>query len=145
VLFLEASVRQKSEARAGMRRIRLHVRFGSCFALFALVIQFLVTFGHMHYAELTWPSTFLPRSSLTIDISSAALPGTSLPSKPVGIAFDYCAICAVTNLTASGVPAAAPGLPVPAALGAVRFQGTPDVSLAALPHLLFRARAPPLS
>jgi hypothetical protein len=128
-----------------MRRIRLHVRFGSCFALFALVIQFLVTFGHMHYAELTWPSTFLPRSSLTIDISSAALPGTSLPSKPVGIAFDYCAICAVMNLTASGVPAAAPGLPVPAALGAVRFQGTPDVSLAALPHLLFRARAPPLS
>jgi hypothetical protein len=128
-----------------MRWVRLHVRFGSCFALFALAVQFLLTFGHMHCAELTWPSIFLPRTSLTIDISSAALPDTSLPYKPVGIAFDYCAICAVMNLATSIVPAAAPGLPVPAALGAVRFQCTPDVSLAALPHFLYRARAPPLS
>src|ERR1700686_3018078 len=99
-----------------MRWIRLHVRFGSCFALFALVIQFLVTFGHMHCAESTWRSTFLPRNSLTIDISSAAFPDTFPPSKPVGIAFDYCAICAVMNLAASIVPAAAPGLRVPAAV-----------------------------
>jgi hypothetical protein len=35
-------------------------------------------------------------------------------------------------------------VPVPAVLGAVRFQTAPDVVLAVLPHFLFRARAPPL-
>ena len=129
-----------------MRWVRSNVRFGSWCALFALAIQFIVLFGHAHRTEIAWPSGSSPLSALSAEVPSAALPSApSSPSKPAGLAFDYCAICAVMNLAASVVPAAAPGLPVQVVIGPVRYWTALDVSLAELPHLLFQARAPPLS
>jgi hypothetical protein len=129
-----------------MRWVRSNVRFGSWCALFALAIQFIVLFGHAHRTDLAWPSGTSPLSALSTEAPSAAVPDApSSPSKPVGLAFDYCAICAVMNLAGSVVPAAAPGLPVQVVIGRVRFWTTLDVSLAELPHLLFQARAPPLA
>src|ERR1700674_2778559 len=125
-----------------MRWVRSNVRFGSGGALVALAIQFIVLFGHAHRAEIAWPSASSPLSVLSADVPSAALPDTpSAPLKPVGFAFDYCAICAVMNLAASVVPAAAPGLPVPVVINRVQFWTILDVSLAELPHILFQARA----
>src|ERR1700730_13311060 len=134
------------EAGASMRWVRSNVRFGSWCALFALAIQFIVLFGHAHRTDIAWPSGSSPLSALGTEVPSAAVPNApSSPSKPAGLAFDYCAICAVMNLAGSVVPAAAPGLPVQVAISRVRFWTTLDVSLAALPHLLFQARAPPLA
>src|ERR1700674_32857 len=133
-------------ARAWMRWIRSNVRLGSSCALFALAIQFVLLFGHVHPADTAWRLRSLQLSALSTDVASAAVPDApSAPSKPVGLTFDYCAVCAVMNLAASVIPAATPGLLVPVALGRVPFQKIPDVSFAGSLHLLFRARAPPLA
>jgi hypothetical protein len=129
-----------------MRWIRSHLRLGSWCALFALAVQVAVSFGHAHRADFGWPSGFLAASTSAAEQPAPPLSATpSAPSKPAGLAFDYCAICAVMNLAASAVPAAAPGLPVPIVLGALRFWTVPNISTAQLPHLLFQARAPPLA
>ena len=130
-----------------MRWIRSHVRLGSWCALFALAVQVVVSFGHAHRADFGWPSGFVPASiAFSTEQPATPLPtAPSAPSKPGGLGFDYCAICAVMNLAASAVPAAAPGLPVPIVRGVLRFSTIPDISLAELPHFLFQARAPPLA
>jgi hypothetical protein len=128
-----------------MRWFRSHVKLGSWCALFALTIQVVVSFGHAHRADFAWPSGFLQLTAFTTDVPAAAANVPAAPSKPAGLAFDYCAICAVMNLAASAVPAAAPGLPVPLVLGPPRFWTITEISLAQVPHLLFRARAPPLA
>jgi hypothetical protein len=134
-----------------MRWLRSHVRFGSWCALFALAVQVAVSFGHAHRADFGWPSGFLPASGLITEQPAASPPTVpsaltkSAPTKPAGLAFDYCAICAVMNLAAAAVPASAPGLPVPIIVGASRGWTVPDISPAELPHLLFQARAPPIA
>jgi hypothetical protein len=128
-----------------MRWFRSHLKLGSWCALFALTVQLVVAFGHGHRADSAWPSSFLQLTALTTDVPAAAPNAPAVPSKPIGVAFDYCAICAVMNLAASAVPAAAPGLPVPIVLGQTRFWTIPEISLAEISHLLFRARAPPLA
>jgi hypothetical protein len=129
-----------------MRWIRSHVRLGSWCALFALAVQVVVSFGHAHRADFGWPSGFLPSSAIAAEQPAAPLPAApAAPVKPTGLAFDYCAICAVMNLAASAVPAAAPGLPVPIVRGGLRFWIVRNISPAELPHLLFQARAPPLA
>jgi hypothetical protein len=69
----------------------------------------------------------------------------AVPVKPAHWAFDYCAICAVINLAASTVLAAAPALFVPGAFHPVLFWPDTDAALTASPHRLFNARAPPLA
>jgi hypothetical protein len=128
-----------------MRWFRSHLKLGSRCALFALAVQLVVAFGHGHRADFSGSSRFL-LDAVASEHSAAALPGSSsAPSDRAGFAFDYCAICAVMNLAASAVPAAAPGLSVPIVVGQIRFWVIPDISLIKLSHASFEARAPPLS
>jgi hypothetical protein len=120
------------------------MRFGAWCALFALAIQFTVSFGHAH--SLASPLGDVPRAAFSDAGHSTAMPDVPVaPSNPASLAFDYCAICAVADLTASAVPAAAPGLAVPFAIHPIRFWPQVGDATAAPPHRLFRARAPPLA
>jgi hypothetical protein len=121
--------------------IRTKTRFGAWCALFALAIQFTLSFGHAH--SLASPLGELQRAAVSDAGHSTAMPGA--PANPASLAFDYCAICAVVNLTGSAVPAAAPGFAVPFASHTIRFWSHFGDATAAPPHRLFRARAPPLS
>jgi len=128
-----------------MRWVRSNIRAGSWCAMVALVIQFALSFGHVHRAEFPWAAgsslltafdTGAP-SATESDVSAAA-------AKPIGLASDYCAICAVMVLASSVRPAGAPASPQPAGSIAVRFWANAEVLAAISPHRLFQARAPPL-
>jgi hypothetical protein len=122
------------------------MRFGAWCALFALAIQFTLSFGHAHRLEISWPFGALPLSALSGHGPSAAMPDApAIPIEPAGPAFDYCAICAVANLAGNAVPAAVPSLPVPVEIHPAQSWSAADAALAASPHRFFRARAPPFS
>jgi len=124
--------------------IRTKMRFGAWCALFALAIQFTLSFGHAH--GLASPLGDLPRAAVSDSGHSTAMPDVpAVPAQPAGVAFDYCAICAVANLTASAMPAAAPGLALPFAVLPIRFWPDAGAAVAVSRHRLFRSRAPPLA
>jgi len=129
-----------------MRWVRSNIRPGSCCALFALAIQFALSFGHVHRAEFPWVSGRATPSALTtVAASVTGSVAAAGPAKPIGLASDYCAICAVMVLANSVRPAAAPSSPLPAGNIGVRFRVQAEVFSATFPHRLFQARAPPLA
>jgi Protein of unknown function (DUF2946) len=117
------------------------MRLGTWCALFALALQFTLAFGHVHRGE-----TAAALSALSGHGPAATMPDDpAAPPAPVGLAFDYCAICAVVNLTGNAVPTATPGLPVPVVIRSQRFWPDAHTAASAFPHRLFQARAPPVA
>jgi hypothetical protein len=111
-------------------------------ALFALAIQFALSFGHVHLDRVAVPDA--SAASLAAQSSGDGPNGSSKPGSH-RLADDYCAICALVQLAASSAPAAAPTLPPPALVSRVWHAPVTDFELAALPRLLFQARAPPIA
>ena len=116
---------------------RTHIGVGSRLALFALAIQVVVSFGHVHLDRLT---TGTPAAAASFQQSDSR-GGT--PPAHRGDADDVCAICAVIGLVASSVLPEAAQLVPPVAVSAVWT----DEFVAAAPvfdlHAAFQARAPP--
>jgi hypothetical protein len=126
-----------------MRWVRSKIRFGAGLALFALAIQILLSLGHVHLYALSLASAKSAPLAIA-DGSGAAAPSTLAPlNKSDGSADADCAICALIQLSATSVPSAAPTLPLPANLGPSGLQAPHALALAAVPHSLFQARAPP--
>src|SRR5262245_3272060 len=120
-----------------MHWIRRNSHFGSGLAIFALAIQLILSFAHIHLADIQG-------SSAVIASSSQLQP--NIPDDDGGTTGqDLCAICVALNLTASSV------LPTVALL-ATPFDH-PHRWVAALHpaqvpyrvHFLFQPRAPPHS
>jgi hypothetical protein len=112
-------------------------------ALFALAIQIVLSLGHVHlYAASLGSAKSAPPT--IADGSSATAASTLVPiHKSNGTLDADCAICALIQLSATSVPSAAPALPLPSNFGPLGLQTTAALALAALPHFLFQARAPP--
>ena len=122
---------------ATMHWIRSRLRLGSCVALFALAVQLVLTFGHVHLDGLGGHSS--------VRIETAA--GAVAPAGHHGpkAADDYCAACALIHLAGTLVPAAA-ALPLPLMFGQLhRPHLTLRFALPASPPTPFAARAPPLA
>src|ERR1700685_1303358 len=94
-----------------MNWIRSHIRAYVCLALFALALQAVLSFGHIHPEDLGLPGSGADR---TQGSSNASLgPGNqSAPDQKPGTD-DYCAICASMMLVATAVPSLPPVLIVP--------------------------------
>jgi hypothetical protein len=122
-----------------MRWVRDNRRIGAWAALFALAVQFVVSFGHVHLAK------FAPSSSAASGISllqTASRDGAPAPNNHTGAA-DVCAICATIALVANSVLPEAAQLPPPIALPtALRHEFSAAFSVFD-PHSSFQARAPP--
>jgi hypothetical protein len=126
-----------------MHWIRSHIRFGSRLALFALAVQAVLSFGHVHLAAPAAASTNAVPAAIT-DQSAPALARADTPiPKSDGSGGGDCAICALIQLSSSSAPAAAPSLPLPANLAPLALEATAEWPVAASPHFLFQARAPP--
>jgi hypothetical protein len=121
-----------------MRWFRLHIRLGSRLALFALAVQIVLSFAHVHLADVAQA----PSRMSIVAAGSSAAPGIP-PHKSNGIVDPGCAVCALIQLAATSAPSTAPTLRLPAMLGQGRPDASVAVTLAALPHSLFQARAPP--
>jgi hypothetical protein len=119
--------------------IRANLRFGSWCALFALAIQLVVSFGHVH--GIGAPSPWQVSASGQAD--PVGLNAPSGPSKPAVPAVDYCAICAVISLAGSIVPPAVPAIPLPARDSHLLVWTSAEPFLAAASYRPWQARAPP--
>ena len=153
------------EAHAGMRWFRSNIRLASRLALFALAIQFLLSFGHFHgsRAQAT-PASVDAKQSRHYDtvrfaatysyaLDSASHEDASRPiqlkacsdHEPGGQPTDDCAICAVMALANIVVVATPPYLLGPQAAGFLYL--TTDAEFVDLnsARVAFQPRAPPIS
>jgi hypothetical protein len=132
---------------------RKHVKHGSRLALFALAIQFALSFGHFHalaaapaiaaslaqadfdYAQILGPPDAASEAAQTQPSSNR---DTDQPIEP-------CAICAVISLANNLVFSAPPLLLLPQAVELLYL--TTDAEFAHLNsvHTAFQSRAPPVS
>jgi hypothetical protein len=128
-----------------MRWVRANLRFGAWCALFALAVQFALTFGHVHV-----PGTNKALPALLIQLATpsavAATGNAGQPAKPVKqVAHDQCAICASIHLANSLLPTVEPSFEWPADADPAWTAAHIDLRLAASPQNSFQARAPPIT
>jgi hypothetical protein len=122
-----------------MSWVRSNLRFGSWCALFALAVQLIVLFNHVHCAgNVCWPG-----SAPAIGATGNALADVPAPGKRSVPTIEYCMVCAVVHLAASALPAATAAPLVPVVVNPVRFWTDLSIVFAAPPHQIFQARAPP--
>jgi len=122
-----------------MRWFRSRARWGAYAALFALALQFVLSFGHVHADQFVRPAA-ASASHAAMASSDGAPAG---PAHPDGLADDFCAICSLINLAGTIVPSAAPPLPAPILAGRTPVDLAVTPTLTASLHALFQARAPP--
>src|SRR6266446_3408412 len=125
-----------------MRWVRTNRRCGAWWALLAMAIQIIVSFGHAHRIEGFRQGALVPQAAAGTINQLANDPGDPA-SKPVRPVFDYCAICVVINMGASMMPADAPASGAPVDVSKVQFSPHAEAAPSPLGHLLFQARAPP--
>jgi hypothetical protein len=124
-----------------MKWFRANIRHGSRLALFALVVQFVLSFGHFHAVQAqgsaeNWIATsFLERSSHT----------TSDADRDSGLAADLCPVCAVVALIGAATLSQPPSLPTRAADDYRYPAATAYVASVGIGYAPFRARGPPTS
>ena len=122
-----------------MRWFRANKTFGSRLALFALAVQFVVAFGHIHRDDIYGSAR--PAAAI-----AAAVPDGSQPlpaNHPAKHGDDYCAICAAVSLLGNSFVAAAPTLPLPSASHAIELLDRVATILIAPGRAAFQSRAPP--
>ena len=120
-----------------MNWVRSNSRFGSWAALFALAIQLVLSFGHIHLKDIQG-------SSAVVVAPSGAQPTTPADDdRRAGR--DVCAICASLNLTSSSIlpTVVLPSTPVDQPHRWIADFHLTQVSYEV--HFLFQARAPPHS
>jgi Protein of unknown function (DUF2946) len=117
-----------------MKWLRSNIRHGTRLALFALAVQFVLSFAHVH--------GIMAQAAPSIHSSQQLpVPGHDSDQHPD----DYCAICAVIALASTALVAAPPALPIPQAF---ELKHPPIGATLSRPHSMraaFQSRAPPLS
>jgi hypothetical protein len=104
-------------------------------ALFALAIQFALSFGHFHPVHLSSGS----KNSLLVAFV------TSSDQNSIDHDTDYCDICAVTALASVTIVGSVPHLPLPDAVSRTRLQSGVIFGVFETRRLAFQSRAPPIS
>jgi len=117
-----------------MRWFRRHIGLGSRLALFALAVQLVLSFAHVHVSDAGRPQA---AAATVSGAGNAPTPKSDGPVDP------GCAICGLIQLVATATPSSAPALPLVLPPGYVRPEAPARLLLAAAPQLAFRARAPP--
>jgi Protein of unknown function (DUF2946) len=140
-----------------MKWFRRRIKTGSRLALFALAVQFVLSFGHFHPIAAAQAAPAVQTGLSLLDlayIGTSATPdlavqvtGTAPPAKhdngrhPA----DHCAICTVISLASSMLFTAPPVLLLPEAVELLfRTTNAEFVHLKSAPAA-FHSRAPPLS
>src|SRR5262245_12534750 len=124
-----------------MRWFRRNIRLGSWCALFALTIQLILSFGHLHFASSAAAAALA--SAATEALADAPDDQPTTPIKHSRVA-DYCTICAslhLTGLLTAEPPSVAELQPTSQARLTARITGLSET----YDGLPFNARAPPLA
>jgi hypothetical protein len=122
-----------------MHWFRSRLRLGSCIALFALALQLVLAFGHVHADGIA------AHSSARIEASGGTPPAPA-SNDTSGLADDYCAICTLIHLAGALVPAELPpSLPLPVVFARWRPDAAATFALSISTPASFAARAPPVA
>jgi len=124
---------------------RSRSRWGSYLALFALVVQLALSFGHVHLEGSTpgHASALFAVHPANASVMAAVDPaGKEFPALPD----DHCPICTLIHLAGTLVPATAPASPQLAAFTPVSFAVAVEFDLTERHYSSpLGARAPPLA
>jgi hypothetical protein len=136
--------------KIGMKWFRKHVKHGSLLALFALAIQFALSFGHFHgTAAQAAPSIQTSLSQADLAYTSAATDQTARKQVPAPDTdqqpADACAICAVIALAGNLLFATPPLLLLPQAVEFLYLTTDAEFVHLSSVHTAFQSRAPPIS
>jgi len=136
-----------------MNWFRKHVKTGSWLALFALAIQFALSFGHFH-GEIARAAPALQTGVADADLAIAAtLAVQGAPSEAIQQPSNHdtdrhssdCAICAVLSLANNFLFAAPPLLELPQAAELLHLTTGAEFAHLGSLHPAFQSRAPPVS
>jgi hypothetical protein len=122
----------------GMAWIHRHRRHGALLALAALVLQILLSFGHVHLHGVAQSAPAAITHSIALADKNSRTPAP-IPADTD----DYCAICASIFLASSAFAPAPPQLVVPASFQRIEHCFKAARPLAESLRLAFRSRAPP--
>jgi hypothetical protein len=118
-----------------MQWVRSNIKFGARAALFALVVQLALSFGHFHAIAA---KTIAPSIQSTQQLPA---PGHDQDRHPD----DLCAICATIALASTAVAATPPALPIPPTFELTARPATATFAVPRTTRAAFQSRAPPLS
>lgn len=135
-----------------MNWFRKHVKTGSRLALFALAIQFALSFGHFHAATAQTGRIGLTDADLAIAAALATQEAHSEAAQQQPSnhdtdqqTADACAICAVISLANNFLFAAPPLLELPRAAKLLYLITDAEFAHLGSVHPAFQSRAPPAS
>ncbi len=138
-----------------MKWFRSHIEHGSRLALFALAIQFALSFGHFHgvaaqaaSAAQSSPAQFdlSYADGLATPVAVAKSAQQQAPSSPDSDQQgDVCAICAVIALANAVLFATPPVLLLPQAIDLLYLTTAAEFAHLGSHHQAFQSRAPPIS
>src|SRR5262245_55259530 len=138
---------QSAPGATTMGWFRSRSRWGSYLALFALVVQLALSFGHVHL-EGGAPVSGHASALFAVHPANAAAAAAVEPAGQEfpALADDHCPICTLIHLAGALVPAAAPTLPQLAVFGRVPFAAAVEFDIDQPPYYSpLGARAPPLA
>jgi hypothetical protein len=118
-----------------MNWLRSRARSGVRLALFALLLQMSLAFGHLHPDDLGIPPIGI--------VAPARVTSNAGQAQPQPATEAYCPICATIALLATGRTSAPPALVIPEPVQPVWRAAMPVEMPPVKITLSFRARAPP--
>jgi hypothetical protein len=123
-----------------MRYARTNRRWSTWLALAAMVVQLVVSCGHIHLEKL-------PSGSVVASLAASKAPSSQQnpDQHPANEAGGVCSICAAIHLTASSFLPDAPLLPVPFASETIEHFGYYNFTFVSPQRAAFQSRAPPLA
>jgi hypothetical protein len=126
-----------------MHWYRENRRFGCRLALFALAVQLVLSFGHIHLEDIYGNARAFAAWSASVTVPEADN-SWPLPAGPHSHhTDDYCAICAAVHLLGSSFAAQTPQLPLPTYSAAIEHFDRIAFLFAATRRAPFQSRAPP--
>jgi hypothetical protein len=126
-----------------MRWFRTNKTFCGRLGLFALAVQFVLAFGHIHREDIYGSARPAAAIAAALPDGSQPLPANHPANHPAKHSDDYCAICATMSLLGNSFVAAAPTLPLPSASYAIEQVDRVAVIFIAARRSAFQSRAPP--
>jgi Protein of unknown function (DUF2946) len=118
-----------------MQWLRSNIRLGARLALFAIAVQFALSFGHVH--------ALVAQAAPSIQSAQQQLPQQN--PDPDQHRDDFCAICAVVGMASMAMAATPPALPVPQAFELAQLTPEATFEHPRFARAAFQSRAPPLS
>jgi hypothetical protein len=137
-----------------MTWVRSNIKGVSRIALFALLIQFALSFGHFHAiasAATTAPKNYSVLSDFSFGSLTAGIADTRAARQPASShdsdehAGEICAICAVIAMANAALYAVPPALPLPQVIEFSRLGMEREFGRVASATAAFQPRAPPIS